>query len=110
MAKTRTPGITVLADGRLFIDKRYLGVRIGLRVGAITQEQAEQRLRVEMARIECSEPDYYDIIGDDDGVFGCMSLLGCHDVVPKELPLATQIAFMRRKMVKMAWSKWLPYL
>jgi integrase len=52
MAKTRTPGITVLADGRLFIDKRHLGVRIGLRVGAITQEQAEERLRVEMARIE----------------------------------------------------------
>src|SRR5437867_4805117 len=52
MAKTRTPGITVLADGRLFIDKRHLGVRIGLRVGAVTQEQAEERLRVEMARIE----------------------------------------------------------
>jgi hypothetical protein len=29
MATTRTPGITVLADGRRFIDKRYLGVRIG---------------------------------------------------------------------------------
>jgi hypothetical protein len=52
MAKTRTPGITVLADGRLFIDKRHLGIRIGLRVGAITQEQAEERLRVEMTRIE----------------------------------------------------------
>lgn len=49
MATTRTPGITVLADGRRFIDKRRLGVRIGLRVGAITQEQAEERLRVEMA-------------------------------------------------------------
>jgi hypothetical protein len=52
MAKTRTPGITVLADSRLFIDKRYLGVRVAMRVGAITQEQAEERLRVEMARIE----------------------------------------------------------
>ena len=50
MAKTRTPGITVLADGRLFIDKRYLGVRTGLRVGAVTLEYAEERLRVEMAR------------------------------------------------------------
>jgi integrase len=52
MATTRTPGITVLADGRRFIDKRYLGVRIGLRVGAVTQEQAEERLRREMARVE----------------------------------------------------------
>jgi fumarate reductase iron-sulfur subunit len=52
-----------------------------------------------------TDADYYDVIGDDNGVFGCMSLLACHDVCPKDLPLATQIAFMRRKMVKMAWSK-----
>ena len=52
MAKTRTPGITISTDGRRFIDKRHRGVRIGLRVGAISQEQAEERLRVEMARIE----------------------------------------------------------
>ena len=47
----------------------------------------------------------FELIGDDQGVFGCMSLLACHDVCPKNLPLATQIAFMRRKMVKMAWGK-----
>ncbi len=46
MATTRTPGITVLTDGRRFIDKRYLGVRIGLRVGAVTREQAEERLDI----------------------------------------------------------------
>jgi hypothetical protein len=51
MATTSTPGITVLADGRRFIDKRYLGVRIGVRVGAVTPEQAEQRLSVEIARV-----------------------------------------------------------
>ena len=45
-----------------------------------------------------ADADYYDVIGDDDGVFGCMSLLGCHDVCPKDLPLQTQIAFVRRKM------------
>ena len=53
MATTRTPGITVLTDGRRFIDKRYLGVRIGLRAGAITQEQAEERLQIEIARVQC---------------------------------------------------------
>jgi fumarate reductase iron-sulfur subunit len=42
---------------------------------------------------------YYELIGDDQGVFGCMSLLACHDLCPKELPLQTQIAFLRRKMV-----------
>lgn len=46
-----------------------------------------------------SDADFYELVGDDDGVFGCMSLLACHDVCPKQLPLATQIAFIRRKMV-----------
>jgi fumarate reductase iron-sulfur subunit len=50
------------------------------------------------------DDDYYELIGDDAGVFGCMSLLACHDVCPKELPLATQIAFIRRKMVSMGWK------
>jgi fumarate reductase iron-sulfur subunit len=45
-----------------------------------------------------SDEDYYELIGDDTGVFGCMSLLACHDVCPKSLPLQTQIAFLRRKM------------
>ncbi len=43
---------------------------------------------------------YYELIGDDSGVFGCMSLLACHDVCPKNLPLQTQIAFVRRKMMR----------
>ncbi|HEY2816212.1 MAG TPA: fumarate reductase iron-sulfur subunit [Casimicrobiaceae bacterium] len=51
-----------------------------------------------------SDEDFYDLIGDDNGVFGCMSLLACHDVCPKQLPLATQIAFMRRKMAVIGWK------
>jgi fumarate reductase iron-sulfur subunit len=46
-----------------------------------------------------TDADYYELIGDDNGVFGCMSLLACHDVCPKDLPLQQQIAFVRRKMV-----------
>lgn len=52
MASTRTPGITIGADGRRFIDKRYRGIRIGTRVGAISQEHAEQRLGLEIQRID----------------------------------------------------------
>jgi len=47
-----------------------------------------------------SEAEYYEVVGDDDGVFGCMTLLGCQDVCPKDLSLQTQIAFLRRKMVR----------
>lgn len=45
-----------------------------------------------------TDADYYRLIGDDSGVFGCMTLLGCEDMCPKDLPLAQQIAYMRRKM------------
>ncbi|HEY7164297.1 MAG TPA: fumarate reductase iron-sulfur subunit [Candidatus Binatia bacterium] len=51
-----------------------------------------------------NDDDYYELIGDDNGVFGCMSLLACHDVCPKNLPLATKIAFLRRKMVSIGWK------
>jgi fumarate reductase iron-sulfur subunit len=67
-------------------------------VGAVGMNRvARFRLDPRDAR---SDADWYDIVGDDDGVFGCMSLLACHDLCPKELPLATQIAYLRRAMVK----------
>lgn len=46
-----------------------------------------------------TDQDYYELIGDEDGVFGCMSLLACHDVCPKDLPFQTQIAYLRKKML-----------
>jgi fumarate reductase iron-sulfur subunit len=51
-----------------------------------------------------TDADYYQLVGDDSGVFGCMSLLACHDVCPKNLPLSTQIAFVRRKMAGAGWK------
>ena len=61
------------------------------------------RLRMD-PRDTRSDDDFYELVGDDNGVFGCMSLLGCHDVCPKQLPLATQIAFVRKKMVAQGWK------
>ena len=51
-------------------------------------------------RDDRNDADYYEVIGDESGVFGCMSLLACHDFCPKDLPLKTQIAFIRRKMAE----------
>ena len=49
-------------------------------------------------RDERDDIDFYELIGNDEGVFGCMSLLACHDLCPKNLPLQTQLAFLRKKM------------
>lgn len=45
-----------------------------------------------------SDAEFYELVGDDDGVFGCMTLLACQDLCPKDLPLQTQIAYLRRRM------------
>ena len=42
--------------------------------------------------------EYFDVIGTDEGIFGCMGLLACEDVCPKNLPLQDQLGIMRRKM------------
>lgn len=50
-------------------------------------------------RDERDDTDFYQLVGDENGVFGCMTLLGCEDHCPKNLSLATQIAWLRRRMV-----------
>jgi fumarate reductase iron-sulfur subunit len=82
-------GCCVAACGTARMREDFVGA-VGLnRVARFRLDPRDQR----------SDDDYYALIGDDDGVFGCMSLLACHDICPKNLPLATQIAFLRRKMV-----------
>jgi fumarate reductase iron-sulfur subunit len=71
-------------------------------VGAVGLNQIT-RFRLD-PRDERDDADFYQLVGDDSGVFGCMTLLGCEDMCPKDLPLATQIAFLRRRMAAVAIS------
>ncbi|MEE4658863.1 MAG: fumarate reductase iron-sulfur subunit [Halieaceae bacterium] len=59
------------------------------------------RLRLD-PRDTREDADFYELVGDENGVFGCMSLLGCEDSCPKDLSLGTQIAWLRRRMLKAA--------
>jgi integrase len=52
MPATRTRGITVDRHGHRTINKEYRGERIFLRLGAITQEDAERRLLAAIDRLE----------------------------------------------------------
>jgi fumarate reductase iron-sulfur subunit len=49
-------------------------------------------------RDERSPNDYFEVIGTDEGIFGCMGLLACEDVCPKSIPLQDQLGILRRKM------------
>lgn len=33
-----------------------------------------------------NEREYFEVIGTDEGIFGCMGLLACEDICPKSLP------------------------
>ena len=65
-------------------------------VGAVGISQLA-RFKID-PRDDRTDADYYQVLGDEDGVFGCMTLLGCEDMCPKNLPLAQQLAYMRRQM------------
>lgn len=69
-------------------------------VGAVAIQHVA-RFRID-PRDERSDAELYQLLGNEDGVFGCMTLLGCDDVCPKSLPLAQQLSYMRRKMVEAA--------
>jgi succinate dehydrogenase iron-sulfur subunit len=63
-------------------------------------------------RDERSEDEYFEIVGTDEGIFGCMGLLACEDICPKQLPLQDQLGILRRKMgwsaVKHLFKKFIP--
>ena len=82
-------GICVAACGTKLMRPNFVGA-VGLnRVARFHADPHDNR----------TDSDYYDLIGDDDGIFGCMSLLGCEDTCPKHLPLQSKIAYMRRRLV-----------
>jgi len=81
-------GCCIAACGTAQMRENFVGA-IGLnKIARFQLDPRDQR----------SNADFYELIGDDTGVFGCMTLLGCEDACPKELPLATQIAWLRRRM------------
>ena len=56
-------------------------------------------------RDERDSEEWFELVSTDEGVFGCMGLMGCEDVCPKELPLLEVFAYMRRRMSQVAAGK-----
>jgi len=46
-----------------------------------------------------SESDWFEIVSTDEGVFGCIGMMACADVCPKDLPLLEVYAYLRRRML-----------
>lgn len=51
------------------------------------------------------ESDWFDVVSSDEGVFGCIGMMACEDVCPKELPLLEIHAYLRRRMLANGLSR-----
>ena len=49
--------------------------------------------------------DWFEVVATDEGVFGCIGLMACEDMCPKELPLLEVHAYLRRRMLATGVSK-----
>jgi fumarate reductase iron-sulfur subunit len=66
----------------------FLGAAGLNRVGRFLFDPRDQR----------SEDEWFELIATDEGVFGCIGMMACDDVCPKDLPLLEVFAYIRRKM------------
>ncbi|AEG14058.1 fumarate reductase iron-sulfur subunit [Desulfofundulus sp. TPOSR] len=49
-------------------------------------------------RDERSPQEYFEVVGTEEGTFGCVGLMACEDNCPMGLPLQMQLAYVRRRM------------
>ncbi len=81
-------GCCVAACGTARLRDDFMGATALNRLGRFIIDPRDKR----------SDREYFDVIGSDEGIFGCMGLLACEDVCPKNLPLMNQLSYLRRKM------------
>ncbi|MHC4607649.1 MAG: fumarate reductase iron-sulfur subunit [Planctomycetota bacterium] len=81
-------GCCVAACGTANVRDEFVGAVTINRVGRFLIDPRDER----------SMGDYYEVIGTDQGVFGCIGLMGCEDICPKQIPLQKTLAMVRRKM------------
>ncbi|SDL08693.1 fumarate reductase iron-sulfur subunit [Maridesulfovibrio ferrireducens] len=81
-------GCCVAACGTARLRDDFMGAAALNRLGRFVVDPRDKR----------TDKQYFDVIGSDEGIFGCMGLLACEDVCPKNLPLMNQLSYLRRKM------------
>ncbi|MFP5222263.1 MAG: fumarate reductase iron-sulfur subunit [Acidobacteriota bacterium] len=91
-------GCCVAACGTALMREDFLGATTLNRVARFILDPRDER----------TEKEYFDLIGTDDGIFGCMGLLACQDVCPKYLPLQDVLGKLRKKMAFAAVNNILP--
>jgi len=55
-------------------------------------------------RDERDDSEWFELVSNEQGVFGCIGMMACHDICPKELPLLEAYAYLRRKALSVGLS------
>ncbi len=83
-------GCCLAACGAAQMNKDFLGATGLLRVARFEIDPRDKR----------TDAEYYEVTGNEDGIFGCIGLLACDDFCPKHLPLQEQLAYIRRTSMR----------
>jgi fumarate reductase iron-sulfur subunit len=81
-------GCCIAACGTADMRPDFLGAAALNRIARFMIDPRDQR----------KELDYFEVIGTEEGIFGCRGLPGSEDVCPKNLPLRDQLGILRRNM------------
>ena len=88
-------GCCIAGCGTANVREDFLGATALNRIGRFMLDPRDER----------DSEDWFELVSTDEGVFGCMGLMGCDDVCPKELPLLEVFAYMRRRMTEVACGR-----
>ena len=80
-------GCCVASCGVANLDDQFLAGAGMNRVARFMMDPRDQR----------SDAEWFDVVAGDQGVFGCLGMMACADVCPKELPLLEVYAYLRRR-------------
>jgi fumarate reductase iron-sulfur subunit len=85
-------GCCVASCGVANVDGEFLGPAGLNRVARFAMDPRDTR----------GDSDWFEIVSNEHGVFGCVGMMACHDICPKELPLLEVYAYLRRKAISTA--------
>ena len=80
-------GCCVAACGAANVDPDFLGAAGLNRVARFMIDPRDTR----------DDADWFDVVASEHGVFGCLGMMACADVCPKNLPLLEVCAYLRRR-------------
>jgi succinate dehydrogenase iron-sulfur subunit len=87
-------GCCIAACGVANINPEFLGAAGLNRVARFAMDPRDVR----------DDSDWFELVANKDGVFGCIGMMACHDICPKELPLLEVYAYLRRKALSTRFS------